>query len=219
MNFRNLTPLLGLICVALGIISCTNKPAQNESRSWSDVERSQLVDGLSNTLDSLLGLVSGLSEEEWKLRIDSNDWNIGQIVTHLSIHDALFYRELRATTALPIPTSISDSLLDSDEFIMKYAVRTPENMGTAPWYLEPDQRWLDREQTIRGFTLGRRNYVSFIQDTQVNLRRYYTPNGRGLKPYRDLHQLVLISISHTRRHLIQIELLLEKNKKQSNIIH
>lgn len=46
--------------------------------------------------------------------------------------------------------------------------------------------------------------IEFIQNTDKNLRAYATSSGRGTKKYRDLHQMILISIAHTRRHTEQI---------------
>ena len=47
--------------------------------------------------------------------------------------------------------------------------------------------------------------IDFVKSTEADLRAYYTQSGRGPTAYRDLHQLLLISIAHTLRHHQQIE--------------
>lgn len=42
------------------------------------------------------------------------------------------------------------------------------------------------------------------KSTDKDLRKYYTRSGRGPTEYRDIHQLLLISIAHTERHHKQI---------------
>lgn len=124
---------------------------------------------------------------------------------HLALHDALFLREIKSSSSLPSPVVIPDSLLDEDHYLLDYAQINTGNSGPAPWYLDPIAHWCSSGQTSSKFTQTRKDFVDFLAHTDRNLRAYYSTNGRGKKPYRDLHQLVLVSIAHTKRHLTQIQ--------------
>jgi len=193
------------ILLSVYLLGACHEISTTENRKiWKEKDRAFLVSQLASTSDTLVALTSGLSSVQWRYSSDGNRWNIGQVVTHLVIHDALFYREIKASTSLPMPHIIPDSLLDEDNDIIPYANVTKDNSGKAPWYLKPDHRWSNQKATLQEFLQIREAYIQFIQKTNTNLRGYYSSNGRGKKPYRDLHQLTLVSIAHTKRHLVQI---------------
>ena len=192
------------ICLAICYLilgSCTTK---QESRDWTSRDRDFLIEGLTASRDTLISLTAELSEKAWHFREDSSRWCIGEVVTHLALHDALYYRELRSTTALPQPTLPQNSLLDEDDYLMEYGEINPQNKGASPWYLDPTVHWCQPQQALASFTQTRDHYISFVDTTNANLRAYFSANGRGKKPYRDLHQLVMISVAHSQRHLQQI---------------
>ena len=51
--------------------------------------------------------------------------------------------------------------------------------------------------------------TTMLKETDKNLRAYATSSGRGTKTYRYLHQLVLITIAHTKRHTKQIRKIID----------
>ena len=195
-----------LICaIGLGLGSCTDPVTQSSARSWSTADREVLTNGLSNVGDLLFEETKDLTEDQWNFRSTQDAWCIGEVVEHLAIHDALFFREVKSTSSLPEHAMLADSLVDQDQYLMDYAEVTTANSGEAPWYLDPQLHWCSSRQTWPKFQRSHDQYIDFISDTKHNLRAFYTSNGRGQNPYRDLHQLVLISIVHAERHISQIQ--------------
>ena len=109
MSQFHLYHILLFVCL-LG--ACQEVSTTENREVWNENDRAFLASQLESTSDTLVGLTSGLSSTQWRYSSDENRWNIGQVVTHLVIHDALFYREIKASTSLPLPHIIPDSLLD-----------------------------------------------------------------------------------------------------------
>ena len=206
--FVSLAPVARWSLVLILVVGCAGNQSPTV-KIWSTQDRNFLIDGLTGTRDSVRLFTQSLSEEQWNYRQDSTQWCIGEVVTHLALHDALFYREVRTLTALPPPPPVADSLVDQDHYLMEYAQITGANSGSAPWYLDPGDQWCQPQQASNTFLQTRNHYVAFVEQTDANLRSYFSPNGRGRSDYRDLHQLIMISIAHNRRHLQQIHNILE----------
>ena len=186
--------------------SCTS--TYNE-RIWEEADRSFLISRLSASLDTVVRSVASLSEEQWNWQADSNTWSIALVVEHLITHEELFYREVRVLSNLPNMPVQDESKFASDEAIMSYSEITDQNRGNAPVYLAPKGRWCDKERALASYRETRKAMIEFVSNTEANLRTYYTKSGRGPTEFRDLHQLLLISIAHTLRHAQQIRSIVE----------
>lgn len=186
--------------------SCTS--TYNE-RIWEETDRSFLISELAASLDTILQSVTPLSVEQWNWHPDSNTWSIALVIEHLITHEELFYREVRVLSNLPSLPAQDESKFASDDAIMSYAEITEQNRGKAPVYLVPRGRWCDKEKALYSYQETRTAMIDFVSNTEANLRTYYTKSGRGPTVYRDLHQLLLISIAHTLRHAQQIRSLIE----------
>lgn len=206
MNNSYLVPLL----LTLGFFfSCQPSPSSTDNeRRWEEADRSSLISGLSASLDSVLQSVAPLSEEQWNWQADSNTWSIALVVEHLITHEELFYREVRVLSNLPSLPVQDGAKFASDKAIMSYSEITDQNRGKAPVYLAPKGRWCDKGMALASYQETRKAMIDFVSNTEVNLRAYYTKSGRGPTEFRDLHQLLLISIAHTNRHQQQIQAVL-----------
>ncbi len=148
-----------------------------------------------------------LSDAQWNWKENEGEWSVAQVIEHLIVHDELFYREARVLTGLPAMAPQEDSLFAEDEAILSYREITPQNTGKAPSYMEPLGRWCSKEDALFAYSRVRKSLIQFVQTTDKDLRKFYTGSGRGPSAYRDLHQLLLISVAHTQRHLTQIQMI------------
>ncbi|MEO1053287.1 MAG: DinB family protein [Bacteroidota bacterium] len=196
------------LATSTALLSCsTNKDVESlEDRTWTEAERTLLLEGLKRTRDEVLELVNPLSDEQWYFREDTSHWSIAEVLEHQQVHDQLYYREI--TVLIQFPEAGNLLLLraqGSDEQVLSYGQVTTQNTGKSPWYLEPRGRWCSKRDAINAFLEGRNSLIKFVESTDKNLRMYVTPSGRGEAPMRDLHQLMLISIAHTDRHIVEIK--------------
>ncbi len=202
---RLLPMIIGLTVLSAGN-SCQQQADPNwYQRAWSDADRQFLMDQLDQSLQEVRTLAQSLNEEQWNWQSDSASWSVAMIIEHLIVHDELFYREVRVLTALPEPSRQKASLFADDRAILSYAKITSGNTGSAPSYLLPLGRWCQKETSLDAYGTIRNQLIQFVQSNTVDLRRHFTESGRGPTQYRDLHQLLLISIAHTQRHRQQIQ--------------
>ncbi len=194
-----------LLLFVLTLNACQNNPPVNQANVWTEFDRNLLVTELTEIRDTLLWETQSLTMDQWSFRAKPDSWCIGEVIEHLALHDALFFREIRSTSSLYPPTPLADTLLDEDHYLWDYAQITTVNSGKAPWYLDPADYWCSPEQAWSKYVITHDAYIDFIGQTDRNLRAFYSTNGRGKKPYRDLHQLTLVSIAHAKRHITQIQ--------------
>lgn len=185
---------------------CIKKDAPEHQNDiiWTADDRNYLITELTRTRDEVISEIIDLSDNQWNFQESEERWSIAEIVEHQEVHDELYRREITVLTQLPEMASCYNLEKDQDEEILSYAHITTNNSGKSPWYLEPKGRWKSKEAAIDAFQTMRNKIIEFIQSTDKDLRKFYTPSGRGKAEVRDLHQLMLISIAHTDRHLKQL---------------
>lgn len=175
-------------------------------------ERSFIVEGLNSTTKMLKDEVDSLTNEQWRFREDSTRWNITEIVEHLTLQNELHYREINAIANTPPLLQYVAVAKGGDSLFQQYA-NSPKP-GKARWFLKPVGRFCDKPAGIKAFMKARGELTKFVQETKVDLRKHFTfRKGAGAKPVsalkkgdaRDLHQLLLLGIAHTKRHLQQLK--------------
>ncbi|MEM7187625.1 MAG: DinB family protein [Bacteroidota bacterium] len=187
-------------------MSCTSNTSTNHyQRTWSQEDRSFLSENLESSIKAVLNEVGHLNNQQWHWKSSDSTWSIAMVIEHLILHDELFYREARVLTGIPEMSTQPDSLFATDEEIYSYKEITSKNTGKAPSYMEPLGRWCSKEDATSAYSRIRNAMIEFVNSSDSDLRRIYTSSGRGPTQYRDLHQLLLISVAHTQRHLQQIQ--------------
>jgi len=185
---------------------------------WTDQDRKVLLDGLSQSLDSLLILTGDISEEKLNQKPDSNSWSVAEVVEHLVLQDQAFYRELTAISSRPEEITLIENLESNDAEFLEYA--TDPNPGQADWFAVPTGNYKDFEVVLNHFITVRNETIKFITETKSDLRKHYTYREipehllqnefYRIRKVRDLHQLILNEIAHTYRHVGQINRIRER---------
>jgi len=194
--------IINCIILTFVFMSCTH--TNYYDKEWSKEDRIYLQSHLQSTLDLIIAETENLDDSLWNWRAGDNEWPVSLIVEHLILHDELFYREAQVLTGLPeLPTPLQSDFAP-DEVILSYKDITTANTGSSPSYMEPHGRWCSKKEAIDAYVRSRGRLIEFVNSTNSDLRKYYTSSGRGPTKYRDLHQLLLISVAHTMRHHKQI---------------
>ncbi len=220
---KNLTVLFSLFSI---FIICCNQPTEKKEvipsaekvKLWNEKNKQYLIKGLERTRNELINEIQNLSNEEWEFKEEINRWSIAEIVEHLEVQDELYFREIFLTTKTPQSDKYIEIVKGKDEEFLKYAVDTVK--GKTGWTLEPIGRYCSKESATNSFLRTRNNLIQFVEETDLDLRRFFTfrkylddggLSNVSLWDVRDLHQLLLTTIAHTDRHLNQ----LRKVKKHS----
>ena len=210
---NNLLHTIIYLFLSFFLMDCTQtqpktvkRTVKDGERLWTQEEQDFLVKELNRNRLDIMREIQDLNAEQWNFKETKYRWSIAEIVEHLQVDDELFYRELQVLTQLPemLPQGLEHS---DDEKILRYADVNRSNRSEAPWYLVPRGRWCSKKDAINAYQRGRNYLIEFVRSTKKDFRKYITPTGNGQKDsgLRDLHQLMLVSIAHTDRHLKQLQ--------------
>lgn len=195
-----------LLLISILIVSCTiETSSDSEHKSWSEEEREHLITELERSKRDMINEVTGISDQQWYFRESDDRWSIAEIIEHQELQDQIFYRELTVLSQFPEMIEHLYLANGTDENVLEYRVPTDKNSGPAPWYLTPTGKYCNKKLSIDSYLKLRDNLIDFVRTTDKDLRKFVTPSGRGSAPMRDLHQLMLVTIAHTDRHLIQLQ--------------
>jgi hypothetical protein len=173
---------------------------------WSESERQTLISGLNRTEQLVLNEVARLNSQQWMFRENPGRWSIAEIVEHLGLQEDMYFREIYLLVQQPAQPGYRDKVKGNDPAILEYA--TDPERGQAAWFLEPKGRWRDPRKAVEAFSHSRHQLTDYLRTTKVDLREHFTFRSYSDKQnrwsVRDLHQLILTTIAHTKRHVGQI---------------
>ncbi len=163
-------------------------------------ERQLAVGQLNAGRERLLGLVHGLTAEQWKFRPAEGRWSINECLEHVMHVEnrvlGVIESKLREHPAGPASTRIDDV------WIAK-AVLDRTARRQAPEAVRPTGQWPDANELVAEFRKTRQRTTDFAATTQSDLRSYIHPH-MALGEL-DCYQWLLLLGLHGARHAQQIE--------------
>jgi len=201
-------PLIKFSILLLFTISCTVSVTDNpEPPVWTEADRSFLVEQFEKSRSELMNEVQKLTEEQWNFKKDSASWSIAEIVEHLGLQEDMHFREAYVISKTPEQPLIALQTVGNDEKVLSYENNPIKTI--AVWFVQPLGRWKTMQDAINQFNRSRDKNIEFVGNTDKNLRVQITfrdiPDENDFRRVRNLHQIYLTTIAHTRRHIHQIE--------------
>ncbi len=202
-------------------VHCENSTEATSEKLWTEEDRQWILDELNRTTNELMIKIEDLSDAQWNFRESPERWSINEIVEHLEIQNELHYRQIMVVSNSPQMLQYVSVTKDMDEIFSNYATDTLKRQAKP--FLEPIGRFCSKAESIHAFNRARYLIVEFVKNTDVDLRKHFSFSnqieGKSLdeikpKEVFDLHQLLLLGIAHTDRHLRQIRAI----KKHPNYI-
>ena len=173
---------------------------------WSEEERQLLITGLEETRRTVSEEIKPLENDQWHFRSDSSSWSIALIIEHVSLQEVMHYREIYVISKTPPQPKYVEKAQGNDKLILKY--ETDPTKGIADWGVTPLGRWCDKAHAVNQFNRATDKLIEFVSETDVDLRQQFTfrdiPDESDFRRIRDLHQILLTTITHTKRHIHQI---------------
>lgn len=209
---------LAIVSIVMGLIVMSCKMDQNTPFTyWTEEDRQTLIEGLEQSRINLLNAVEGLSDAEWYFKEDASSWSIAEIVEHLGLQQDMHFREVYVLSKNPPHPEYVDQVSGNIEIILSYESDTTK--GRATWNVEPTGRWCTKKDALSHFNMVRDKFIEFVSNTNADLKQHFTfrnlEDPNDYRNVRDLHQIVLTTISHTNRHVHQIEALALTVKNQN----
>ncbi|MDN5204063.1 DinB family protein [Fulvivirgaceae bacterium BMA10] len=200
--------LVNYIFVSIFFISCQERERHETiEKQWTGEDRTTLLTGFQESQALLMDLVRPLSNEQWYFKADSNSWSIADIMEHLGLQEDMHFREVYVISKTPMRPELLEKTKNNDDKVLAY--ETDPTKGTSGWFVTPRGRWCSKEEAIQGFNRSRDHTIDFVGNTDIDLRLHFTfrdiPDENDFRRVRDLHQILLTTITHTKRHIHQIE--------------
>ena len=199
------------ITLCFFIFYCKKTENPISQKSWTTEDKNLIINELNRTTNELMVEIEHLSEAQWNFRESPEKWSINEIVEHLEVQNELHFRQLTVVANIPAMPKFVPVVKDWDHYFSNYATDTLKRQ--AKWFLEPIGRFCSKAESVRAFKRVRHHLLEFVEKTDVDLRKHFsfskniqeTPlNEIKPKEILDLHQLLLLGIAHTDRHLRQI---------------
>src|SRR5580704_9481542 len=97
---RTLIVTLLVLLLVPATMACADEPSPNVT----DEEFAELIKAHDHSLNMLLGLISGLSDEQWTFKQNAKRWSVGECTEHIVRSErALFQNAVKAMKNPPDP--------------------------------------------------------------------------------------------------------------------
>ena len=167
----------------------------------NEQERELAAHHLRVSRERMLGLVEGLSPEQWVFHPGEGRWSIGDCVEHVTrVENRVigFIGEKVEGSPMEVPASVREK----DAALMKVVPDRTERRQ-APETARPEGKWTDAGQLLAEFEKTRAKSAQFAVETRADLRSYTQHHGAFGE--LDCYQWLLLLGLHAERHARQIE--------------
>ncbi len=180
--------------------------ADDPSPYLTDEEFADLVKEMDSSQDMLLGLISGLSDEQWNFKQNADRWSVGECAEHIvrSEH-ALFDYAKNAMKNPPDPEWFTRTK-DKADFLRKVMPnRNPGGVGgaQAPMEIRPTEHW-DRAKTIQEFYKIHGEVRAYIETMPREIKNRTFEHPFPIFNWLNAYDWLLYVPLHTVRHSKQI---------------
>jgi len=182
------------------LIICISHVSYSQNKAlWTESDRDFLVKNLERTKQEIMKETRELTVEQWSFKEDTSKWSIGQVLEHLGLYERIFSQEADIMlSSKPEPELYSFSKPDST-YVNWMNDPSPHK---AEWNAEP-LGLMKGADNLTFFLFGRNHIITFIQNTNSDLKAHYTYRW-GDEQRRSIHALMVVHFGHTDRHLKQI---------------
>ena len=202
MNARKTLTGMLLVLLSCGVAIGDEAP----DPSLSDKEREHLVTLLGESLDMLMGLITGLSDEQWTFKQNADRWSVQECTEHIVRSErALLDSAILALSGEADPEwyERTNGKVEFLERIMPN--RNPGGAGgaSAPQEIRPTEQW-SRSDAIQKLYNIRGEVRAFAETIDRPIKEYTTEHPFPVFNWLNAHDWLIYIPLHTIRHSKQI---------------
>jgi hypothetical protein len=172
----------------------------------TDEERAELIQLLDESMDMLMGLITGLTEEQWSFKQNPSRWSVGECAEHIVRSErALFDWALEALAKDPDKDWRERTKGKADRLRRDMPNRLPmgRDGATAPIEVRPNEGW-GRAKTIAEFYKVRGEVRAFSDTVEGPIKSHTTKHPFEFFNWLNAHDWLVYIPLHTIRHSRQI---------------
>jgi uncharacterized damage-inducible protein DinB len=170
-------------------------------------ERQTVTAKLVASRERLLGVVDGLTAEQWTFRPGEGRWSINECVEHVMNVENRVLGSIGKKVADPPVANAHEAPPESArhakdaEIAVLVIDRTTRRQ--APEAVRPTGQWPEPGAVLEEFRKTRARTEQFVAGSDADLRSYFIPHGAFGE--LDCYQWLLLLGGHAERHTLQIE--------------
>lgn len=177
---------------------------KGRAQLWTEQDRQFLLTGLKSTQIELMKELENLNEVQISFKPDSSKWSIAEVLEHLGTFEEILYWDIFCNQYTPEQSGFTSNLSTKDSLMLAYATDTTKGK-TSP-VAAPLGRFTQLKELKKYFDYHRAEVIQLVENSRADFRKHYIyrPSEWGDWAVRDLHQYIIVYISHTTRHTEQI---------------
>lgn len=167
-------------------------------------ERDRAVAEFEGSRQAFLDATKGLSPAQWSFKSAPDRWSVAECSQHIALSENFIFgvisEKVLKSPAAPEKREVAKG---KEEFILK-AVQDRSQKFKAPEPLDPTQRPMSPEDSVKLFLESRARTIEYVKTTQDDLRDHFMDHPVPAIGTLDGYQWLLLISGHTRRHTLQI---------------
>lgn len=201
MAVRNLIALLLTLSV-----SNSSFGEESPSPRVTDEEFRELVAILDDGQDMLLGLITGLTAEQWNFKPNADRWSVAECVEHITRTEQAILAMIQQVIAGPRDPEWYSRTNGKLELVRDFVPnRNPGGAGglNAPLEVRPSEQW-DRARAIREFYTAHGALRAYVETMQRDIKDRTFMNPFPAINWMNAHDWLNLAGLHVVRHSKQI---------------
>jgi len=194
------------IVLLAGLCSGAASGEDVPSPSLTAEEHAELIRLLDESFDKLMGLITGLSDEQWNFKQNPDRWSTGECAEHIVRSEtALLDAAMRALNGDADPEWYERTKGKTNLIRQVMPNRRPMGAGgaTAPVEIRPTEKW-GRAKTIAEFYKIRGQVRGYAETIDRPIKEYTEEHPFPVFGWLTAHDWLIYIPLHTIRHSKQI---------------
>jgi len=186
-----------------GVVAAADESDGNLSAD----ERAEMVTLLDDSLDMFMGLISGLTDEQWNFKQNEDRWSVGQCAEHIVRSERALLESAEAAMKNAADADWAEKTKGKADLIRNVMPnRNPGGAGgaSAPQEIRPTEEWsrakvIQEYYKVRGEVRAFAETIAFEQPIKQHILEHPFPVFGDLSAYEWLIYVPLHTVRHSKQ--------------------
>ena len=194
--------LVILILLLCGSVGALPPRAAGDPKITSE-ERATAIRLLKETEKEFLGLVEGLTDEQWNFKPAPFKWSVGQTAEHIALAETRLFGVMQQALASK-PNPDWETKTAGKEVALERILAARTGRAQAPGAIQPINKPMTRAEIMALFKESRARSLKFIETTDASFKDHTLDNPFPAFGTLNAYQWFLYIPQHHSRHNKQI---------------
>jgi hypothetical protein len=189
--------VLGVLLATCLLLTATAQ----ETKPWSETDRSYLLENLTRSRDQLIKETQNLTEAQWNFKEAPDRWSIKEVVEHIALWELLFQREISQALSAGLQPELAKAARP-DSIYTTFIMETKPHVSveyTKPFTFSLPMGLNTGANNMAWLLKMRNESITYLTTAKEDLRAHFLKPGRP-----NVHQVYINTFGHADRHLRQI---------------